>query len=61
LFDRAYLSEDYTQKKLIVYEQLTSYIELAQKKGSFDQSISDAKASAFLITFCRGLIFEWLI
>ena len=61
LFDRAYLSEDHTQKKLIAYEQLTSYIELAQKKGAFDQSISAAKACAYLMTFCRGLIFEWIL
>ncbi|MCL2530132.1 MAG: TetR/AcrR family transcriptional regulator [Coriobacteriia bacterium] len=61
LFDRVYLTEDLTYKNLLVYEHLTSYISLAQEHGTFDQSISARKACEYLFTFCRGLIFEWIL
>ncbi len=61
LFRRAYISEEYTYKNLIAYEQLTRFIALAQELGTFDASISAKDACAYLMTFGRGIIYEWIL
>ena len=61
IFDRAYMSPDHTLKKLVAHKQLTNFISVAQRLGKFDNSIPAEKASENLLTFCRGIIFEWTL
>ena len=61
LFDQAYLSPEGKFKKLLAYEQLKSIIESSQKLGKFDNSITAEKALEAMYTFCRGIIFEWIL
>jgi AcrR family transcriptional regulator len=61
IFDQAYLYADNTYRKPRGFRQLESFIALAQQQGTFDTTISAEEAAHFLLTFSRGILFEWTL
>ena len=61
-FSKAFLNKDEkTFKHMPAYSSMETFIMAAQQAGTFDTSISAVEASAYIITVCRGLVYEWCL
>lgn len=62
VFEKAFLNESQSSVKPInAYTQLADFIEEAQKRGTFDNSLTAMEAAGYFITVSRGLMYEWCL